>query len=125
MNHTAIVKRTLAFACAAFAVGICQPQLARNEDLKNSEQVIANKPMTSLELTVLPLPLSGPLAHRDAEISGLAWYEDYLILLPQYPSRLDNHLFALRREDIVRAVMEAGAEPLNPLAIPLDAPDFE
>ena len=115
----------LALACAAFAAGTYQQRLARSGDFQNSKQAIANEQMPSLELLVLPLPLSGPLAHRDAEISGLAWYKDYLILLPQYPSRLDSHLFALRREDIVRAVMEAGAEPLTPLAIPFDAPDFE
>ena len=31
----------------------------------------------------------------------MAWYGDKLILLPQYPSRYGNQLFALERQDIL------------------------
>ena len=36
---------------------------------------------------VLLIPLTGPAAEFDSEISGLAWYKDTLLLLPQYPRR--------------------------------------
>ena len=37
------------------------------------------------EAVVIEIPLSGDIASRDAELSGLAWYGDRLVALPQYP----------------------------------------
>jgi hypothetical protein len=41
------------------------------------------------------LPLEGEIANRYAEISSLTWYEDQLILLPQYPDRFSSDNFSL------------------------------
>ncbi len=40
------------------------------------------------ESEILELKISGQLAERYSEISGLTWHNDWLIILPQYP-----HLF--------------------------------
>jgi hypothetical protein len=61
---------------------------------------------TVLEQSVIPIPLTEPLADRNAEVSGLAWYGEYLILLPQYPNfssdyKGDGVLYALPKTDIV------------------------
>ncbi|MCX6047239.1 MAG: hypothetical protein NT075_19205 [Chloroflexi bacterium] len=68
---------------------------------------------------VTEIPLSGPLSNRNAEFSGLAWYGDYLILLPQWPSHWDNQVFMLHKADIVDFLTGKRPEPLTPQPIPL------
>ncbi len=46
------------------------------------------------------IPLSGPLSVSRAEVSGLAWYGDELVLLPQYPGRLGDALYTLSRTEL-------------------------
>lgn len=78
---------------------------------------------TSLSNTAHPvtnIPLRGPLTSARAEISGLAWYGDTLILLPQYPGRFDQQLFALHKADIVDFLLGNYTEPLQPWPIPLN-----
>ncbi len=80
---------------------------------------------TSLSTTAQPvtlITLDGPLATPSAELSGMAWYGDWLILLPQYPAYFGNQLFALHRQDIIDFVAGRNQTPLYPFAIPfLDA----
>ncbi len=78
------------------------------------------------EAPVTLLPLSGPAAARRAEFSGLAWYGDWLILLPQYPQRFaaqaqgaDGALFALAKRDLLAALDAGSASPLAPQPIPI------
>ena len=85
---------------------------------------IATTPITSQEQPVLPIEISGPLANRESEVSGLAWYGDHLILLPQYPETLGNNIFALPKADILAAMASETAIPLEPISIPFNAPDF-
>lgn len=86
--------------------------------------------MTSVEspseTPLLIIPLTDPLALRDAEISGMAWYGDYLILLPQYPNMFatqgDGYIFALPKSEIVAFLDGESTEPLDPIQIPFFAP---
>ncbi len=39
------------------------------------------------ESKVVKIPLSGKISERSSEISGLCWYGDKLIILPQYPNK--------------------------------------
>ncbi|MBN1180565.1 MAG: hypothetical protein JXD18_15255 [Anaerolineae bacterium] len=78
------------------------------------------------EHPLVEIPLSGPIAAANAEVSGMAWYGDVLILLPQYPGRMadrdDGAVFALPRADIV-AFLDGDVDgPLEPVAVPLLAP---
>lgn len=90
-----------------------------------------------LEEPAQPIPLSGPLASRDAEISGLAWYGDDLILLPQYPGRFSTHvdsvnvrgelkdegaLFALAKADLLAFLAGPRDGALRPRALRFEAP---
>jgi len=52
------------------------------------------------EYSVLALPIKGTLAEKSSEISGLAWYGDKLIILPQYPDKQNNNVFSLSRQTI-------------------------
>ncbi len=76
------------------------------------------------EVPVTLLPLDGPAARRSAEYSGMAWYGETLVLLPQYPNRFtaqaedaDGALFVLSQEEILNALETAS--PLEPRALPL------
>lgn len=71
------------------------------------------------------IPLAGPVSSRQAEISGLAWYGDWLVLLPQFPwfnDRQQSFLYVLPKAEIVDFLDGRTAGPLTPRAIPLDAP---
>ncbi len=76
------------------------------------------------EYPVTTIPLAGPLARASAEISGLAWYGDTLILLPQYPTFVGqgSFLYALPKSAIVDYLDGRSADPLTPQAIPFAAP---
>jgi hypothetical protein len=78
------------------------------------------------EQLVIAIPLTQPLAGQNAEVSGMAWFGDALILLPQYPHRMSNDddgaLFGLARADILAYLDGTTGEPLDPLPIPFHAP---
>lgn len=80
-----------------------------------------NRPtsLSNIAHPVTNIPLRGPMALARAELSGLAWYGDTLILLPQYPGRFDQQLFALHKADIVDFLLGNYTEPLDPWPIPL------
>ena len=44
------------------------------------------------------ITLNGDVTHPDQEISGLAWHEDDLILLPQYP---DKVIYSIPKQEIL------------------------
>lgn len=59
-------------------------------------EYVAAQPVEIDEISVKIIALSPPLSHRDAELSGLTWCGDKLILMPQYPERFaqeDTHYF--------------------------------
>jgi len=88
------------------------------------------------EVPVAEIPLAGPIAEADAELSGLAWHGDELVLLPQFPSHFSvsgaegeagstGAVFALDGESL-RAYLAGGATgPLEPRAVPFHAPGIE
>ena len=84
--------------------------------------------MFAQEQDVITLELTGPISDPDAELSGLAWYGDTLILLPQYPERFadgDGALFALPKADILAALDDTHQTPLEPATIHLTAPGLK
>ena len=72
-----------------------------------------------VEQPVTVIPLNGPPASPKAQLSGLAWYGDHLILLLQYPNRFEHQLFYLEKQDIVNFLRGDAYEPLTPYPIPL------
>ena len=75
---------------------------------------------------VLEIPIQGPASKARAEFSGLEWYGDTLVLLPQYPSRFfggpDGALVTLTKDDIIRYLDEKETAALVPGYIPFYAP---
>ncbi len=80
------------------------------------------------EQPVVSLPLAGPLAEAKAEVSGLAWYEDHLVLLPQYPNfsdeGVDGFLYTLPKADIIAYLDGTSKTELEPKPIKLIAPNL-
>jgi len=76
------------------------------------------------EMPVVTIPLSGGITDSLAEISGLAWYGDYLIILPQYPEIFPTDeggsLFAISKQDLVAIIDGTATEPISPRVIPFD-----
>ncbi|EPR37531.1 hypothetical protein dsx2_0877 [Desulfovibrio sp. X2] len=78
------------------------------------------------------IPLAGPAAERSAEISGMDWRGDELVLLPQYPDwRAPGQpgvLFAIPRAEVERAVADALAgrtpAPVRPREIEVRGADL-
>lgn len=91
---------------------------------------------TIAEQPIRRIPLTGPAAESDAEISSLTWHGDRLILLPQFPRRSiserSGRVFALSRADIDAALADSTAPPLAPRTLPVlaeglgdEAPKYE
>lgn len=86
-------------------------------------------PATLPEQPVRVLPLQGPIARPAAEISGLAWYNDWLILLPQFPrdafTATEGRLYAIARDRIEQALADSTLPPITPRPIPLTTADLD
>ena len=82
-----------------------------------------------IEQPVVQIPLLGPVADPSAELSGLAWYGDNLILLPQYPNVFDEtgdgFLYYLPKDEIIAWLDGKSQTALEPRPIQLIAPGLE
>ncbi|MDY6875132.1 MAG: hypothetical protein SWK90_02860 [Chloroflexota bacterium] len=80
----------------------------------------------SPEQPVRVVPVTGALVDKDAEVSGLAWYGDYLIILPQYPDRFaspnEGLLFAIPKGDILAFLDGTSDAPIMPQDVLFVAP---
>lgn len=79
---------------------------------------------------VQTVPLAGPLANANAEVSGLTWHGPDLLLLPQHPFRMSGRadhglLFALSRDKIEAFLSGRRDGPLRPRPVTLLAPALE
>ena len=81
------------------------------------------------EQKVVEIKLEGEASFRDAELSGLAWYEDNLILLPQFPylfgDGLNGAVFYLSKQIVKKYINSKSHLPLKPQKLILDASGLE
>ncbi|MFN8413602.1 MAG: hypothetical protein U0Z26_14550 [Anaerolineales bacterium] len=85
---------------------------------------LPEQPMTQIPMLGF---VGGPVADAKAELSGLAWFGDNLILLPQYPSVFrqnneDGFLFYIPKAEILTYLAGKDKSPLLPRPIQLIAP---
>ncbi len=83
---------------------------------------------TAPEQAVTLLPLSGPLQSDKAELSGLAWYGDHLVMLPQYPGWENDGapcLYTVSKADILARLEHTASGPLAPRCIRFDSGGLE
>lgn len=74
-------------------------------------------PPVQEETAVQILPLAAPLNSRAAELSGLAWYGDELVLLPQFAR---DELWTLQKTQLYAAIAATTPVPLGTTRLPLD-----
>lgn len=96
----------LLILCLALLAG-CQTKNIPNETPAEPPSVEA-----AAEIPVQYLTLDAPLDTPKAEISAMTWAGDWLILVPQYPSRFDDQLFRIHKDDILEAVENKSETPL-------------
>lgn len=76
-----------------------------------------------IEQDILEIPLPNELASASMEYSGLAWYKESLILLPQYPNRLagdrSGSLYAIDQQNLVEFINNPKTE-IKVRTIPFD-----
>lgn len=68
------------------------------------------------------IPLPSPFNQPELEYSALAWYRDYLILLPQYPT---GYIVALSRPDIASCLENPAHPPVQPIRVPFLGDEFK
>jgi len=74
-----------------------------------------------VEHALIEIPLPDSIASASMEYSGLAWYGEALILLPQYPNGMygnqDGFLYAIDQEDLSAFLIDPSTElPVNAIA---------
>ncbi|MEM7131785.1 MAG: hypothetical protein AAF702_36060 [Chloroflexota bacterium] len=79
----------------------------------------AANPLAEQLVTLLPLPEEA--SGSELEISAMSWYGDHLILVPQYPERFDNQLFAFERQQILDTLDGKRSDPLNAIPVPFNS----
>lgn len=103
------------------------PESATREEDSSKMDPLSAPTSEPVETAVIEIPLAGDITQANAELSGLAWYGDWLILLPQYPdfpARKENgRLFALSRAAITAYLDGQLTGPLRPQEVTFTAPD--
>ena len=82
-------------------------------------QIILAKEVLPIEIL-----LTGEATERSLEMSGLAWYNDYLILMPQYVNESKPRFYYLKKSTINNWLNGDKEKPLNPSKIDIIMPDY-
>lgn len=81
------------------------------------EQSFPNNKKEPAESEIREIHLKGVASERFVEASGLSWYKDYLIILPQFPHKIadsrDGALLAVSKQLIVEYLNNPEAEPIT------------
>lgn len=99
----------------------CQPaEIEQTEQMGEpvSQETIVDDFESRLdEIEILEIRLPPPLDKGEAEISGMDWYGDKLVLLPQYPDRFPvdgmGSLFVITRNDLLTYIKAPGNDPIK------------
>ena len=92
----------------------------------NPEETPTNREYLE-EVEVIPLKLPERISAASFEYSGMGWFGDYLVLLPQYPEGKDfsrkPNLFAIAKQDLLAAITDPDLE-LPVRDIPIENSDL-
>ena len=75
----------------------------------------------SQEIKEKLIPLSGIITDPNQEISGLDWYKDNLVLLPE---NLNGFIFIIPKEKILKSIELENPPPIFPKVNSFQTPDF-
>jgi len=78
----------------------------------------------TVEQELVEIELAGLITDRMSELSGLTWYEDHLILMPQYPNfpayEGSGKLYKIHRSKLMEYIVGDVTAPLTPEEITID-----
>ena len=98
------------FMVVAGALLAAAPACAGGDDGGGSKGIPTVRPLL--------LPLAGPLADPVAEVSGMTWRGDTLVIMPQFPDLFADEglmgFFAFSKQEILDALDDEGRNPLQP-----------
>lgn len=81
--------------------------------------------MSAGEVLPIEIPLKGEAAERNLEMSGLAWYGNNLILMPQYVDKEAPGFYFLKKDQINNWLESDRVDALIPEKIDLISPKFD
>ncbi|MFZ1291824.1 MAG: hypothetical protein WAR79_17130 [Melioribacteraceae bacterium] len=74
------------------------------------------------------IPLAGEISLRESEISGMCWYNNFLILIPQYPNFLDSGengiIFYIRKNEIYNFLFSKNINEISPKTFRINLSDL-
>ncbi len=112
-----------AAALALAALATCAPRGPERPPTTAPPAPSRPAPGPAVEVPIVPIALAPPLDAKRAELSGLAWYGDTLLLLPQYPEHFGTgSLFALPKAEIDRWLGGENTAPLAATPFTFEAP---
>jgi len=80
------------------------------------------------EASQFEIDLEGPIASAQAEVSGMAWCGDQLILLPQYPAMYGEDgtgsFFSISKAQLEAYLTSEDPDPIEPALVSFDDADF-
>jgi hypothetical protein len=99
----------------------CKPQEESQESLiietPTAKQTQEEPTSVVDEGEILEIPLPEPINKPDAEISGMDWYGDKLVLLPQYPGRFESDgfgsLFMIEKSELLDYISVPDGDPIQ------------
>ena len=74
------------------------------------------------EKTPIMLKISGPMKNSDEEISGMDWYNDNLIILPE---NLNGYAFAIKKSDLDLRINNSDTSAIKPKKINFNTPNYK
>ena len=77
--------------------------------------------LNSQEIKHKDIPLSGLITNPKQEISGLDWYGDNLVLLPE---NLGGYLFMIPKDELYSSIQSKNPIPIEPRQTPFITPDY-
>jgi len=86
------------------------------------DATISARPDSVIEQPVSLIALAGPIADKSAQLSGMAWHGNTLVLLPQLPTSFgkgEAALYGIPKQAILDYLDGASRKPITPTAIKL------
>ena len=82
-------------------------------------------PLLADEIAPIEIILEGEASNKKLEMSGLAWYRDNLILMPQYVDLKSPAFYYVKKSELKNWVRKKEKNSIDPKRIELKMPNFD
>jgi hypothetical protein len=107
------IQLFFSIGCSSFVLFACQSNLISPNKPAPTSLPLAPTINTIAEQPIREILLAAPLNTTNAEYSGLAWYRDHVVLLPQYPARMGNSIVAIPKQRILDYLDGKDSNPID------------